>query len=489
MSGLPPVGLVVFGGFGRMSTQEVASLQRATVGGELRRGRERRGMSLMTASDRTRISSRYLEALEADAPIEFFPGVPYARFFVREYAVFLGLDPEPLVEAFTRATEGATPIPIRAIPTEYMGPPRRPRLASNGGHARADAVSRLRAVLPDNLTSRPTNRSTGRSNLRFHRTLPSLGLSFRGAGTQLVALATAALLIAVSMFGMVKLLTRNGGASDKMQSRSSASQLPSLHRTLPRGGLTIFPNFRVVAYYGTPETSRLGILGIGADQAARKLLKQAAGFKDGHKPVLPTFEIIATVALGHPGDDGMYRRRVAPSEIQAYLNVARKNKIYVVLDIQPGRSDFMTEVKAYEQFLTQPDVGLALDAEWHVGPAGVPGRQLGSADAKSINQVVDYLVDIVTRNHLPQKLLVIHRFTEDMIKNKERIKTPPELAMTLDVDGFGGKAAKFVKYQSFVSEDDGVYHGIKLYFQQDTDLMTPDDILFLAPTPDFIVYQ
>ena len=103
--------------------------------------------------------------------------------------------------------------------------------------------------------------------------------------------------------------------------------------------------------------------------------------------------------------------------------------------------------------------------------------------------MVGYLVDLVKRYNLPQKLVVIHRFTDNMIKSKERIKTPSEVAVTLDVDGFGQKAAKYVKYQSFVSEEDGVYHGIKLYFQQDTDMMSPEDVLFLAPQPDLIVYQ
>jgi hypothetical protein len=102
---------------------------------------------------------------------------------------------------------------------------------------------------------------------------------------------------------------------------------------------------------------------------------------------------------------------------------------------------------------------------------------------------VAYLVDLVKRYNLPQKLLVIHRFTDDMIKNKERIKTPSEIALTLDVDGFGEKAAKYVKYQSYVSEEDGVFHGIKLYYQQDTDMMSPEEVLYLAPQPDLVVYQ
>jgi transcriptional regulator with XRE-family HTH domain len=471
-------------------SQEIASRPRPlTVGGELRRTRERRGISLSMAADRTRISDRYLDALENDGPLHVYPGAPYARFFLREYASFLGLEPEGLVEEFALTIGAAGPSPIHAIPAEYVGPDRRATLAVVGnGKSHPGPASRLRGVLPDQL-ARPNPEQAGGSSLRFHRTLPSIQSWLRGLNPQIVTMAGAALVIGIALFGLLKVLDRGGPSAADLQSRSNGGVLGAPARQLPRGGRTIFPNYRIVAFYGSPETSRLGILGIGPDQAARRLLKQAGGYRAGHKPVLPAFEVIATVALGHPGDDGMYRRRVGAQEIRNYLNVARKNKIYTILDIQPGRSDFMSEVRVYEEFLKEPDVGLALDAEWHVGAQGVPGQVLGSVDSKSVNQVISYLVDLVKIYNLPQKLLVIHRFTDDMIKNKDKIKTPSQVAVTLDVDGFGEKAAKYVKYQSYVSEEDGVYHGIKLYYQRDTDLMSPDDVLYLAPQPDLIVYQ
>ena len=475
-----------------MSQKIVARPRPLTVGGELRRARELRGMSLTTASDRTRISAGYLDALEGDAPLYVYPGAPYARFFLREYASFLGLEAGPLVEEFAITIGAAEEKHIHPIPADFVAPERKaPSLAvvGNGRRSPSDPASRLRSVLPDTLTTRHRPVSSGRSSLRFKRALPSIRLPFVGANSQAATVLGAALVIVLVMFALVKVATRGGPAAGELRNQSSGGLLPPPARELPRGGRKIFPNYRVIAYYGTPETSRLGILGIGPQQAARSLLKQVAGYRAGHKAILPAFEVIATVALGHPGDDGMYRRRVSSNEIRNYLNVARKNKIYTILDIQPGRSDFMSEVKVYEPFLKQPDVGLALDAEWHVGANQVPGQVLGSVDAKVVNQVVGYLVDLVKRYNLPQKLVVIHRFTDNMIKSKERIKTPSEVAVTLDVDGFGQKAAKYVKYQSFVSEEDGVYHGIKLYFQQDTDMMSPEDVLFLAPQPDLIVYQ
>ena len=67
----------------------------------LREERERRGESLEDVALDTGINQRYLEDLEGgDASFEPYPGRVYGRFFLREYAEHLGLDPEPMVEAF-----------------------------------------------------------------------------------------------------------------------------------------------------------------------------------------------------------------------------------------------------------------------------------------------------------------------------------------------------------------------------------------------------
>src|SRR6266540_5756448 len=45
---------------------------------------------------------------------------------------------------------------------------------------------------------------------------------------------------------------------------------------LPLGGRRIFPDFRVVAFYGAPQSHALGALGIGSpDHAARRLAREA----------------------------------------------------------------------------------------------------------------------------------------------------------------------------------------------------------------------
>jgi hypothetical protein len=150
----------------------------------------------------------------------------------------------------------------------------------------------------------------------------------------------------------------------------------------------------------------------------------------------------------------------------------------------------MEEVKVYERFLREPDVGLAVDPEWHVGPGQVPGDQVGSIDAKTVNQVGTYLAKLVKRYQLPQKLFVIHQFTEDMVVGKGRVKSWPELATTFDVDGFGDRPNKLSKYHAFTrGYEQRFFHGIKLYYEKDTRLLTPKAVLKLDPQPDLVIYQ
>ncbi len=76
-----------------------------SIGGVLRRAREQRGLSIEDVSEATGIWPRDLRALEEDAAAEAFPGIAYARLYLRDYAGFLGLDPEPLL-AEHRALHG-----------------------------------------------------------------------------------------------------------------------------------------------------------------------------------------------------------------------------------------------------------------------------------------------------------------------------------------------------------------------------------------------
>ncbi|MDX1632091.1 MAG: helix-turn-helix domain-containing protein [Thermoanaerobaculia bacterium] len=77
----------------------------ATSFGEwLRQQREIRGLSLREIVDSTKISMRYLEALESDR-FERLPAPIFARGFLRQYAQYVGLDSDEVVNFYLQVSE------------------------------------------------------------------------------------------------------------------------------------------------------------------------------------------------------------------------------------------------------------------------------------------------------------------------------------------------------------------------------------------------
>ena len=302
--------------------------------------------------------------------------------------------------------------------------------------------------------------------------------------TVLIAAGVGAILLAV-VLGMVSVV---GGAEKGGQDTEEAASPAEL----PRGGRSIFPEFRVVAFYGTPQDEELGVLGIGSPASvAARLERQARPYAEGPgaRPILPAFELLAVVATASAGDDGRFRTRLEPDTIRRYLAAARRARALLVLDIQPGRADFSEELAALEPFLAQPDVSLALDPEWHMGENEVPGEAIGSMTADEVNAISARLSEIVRRRRLPEKMLVVHQFTKDMIENRERLRRYPGVELVLNVDGFGDRTLKIDKYNEFVSGRDPAHHGFKLFYREDTNLMEPRDVMGLRPQPEFVVYE
>jgi hypothetical protein len=280
----------------------------------------------------------------------------------------------------------------------------------------------------------------------------------------------------------------HGGSATEGAARAEKPDPPKPSE-LPRGGRTIFPRYRVVAFYGAPQAAALGQLGIGSpDSAARKLVAQGRRYARPDRPVLEAMELIVTVANHDPGTDGLYRSQQSDAVVRRYLRAARRHKMLLVLDIQPGHADFLDEARHLRRWLRQPDVGIALDPEWHT-PGVVPGTQIGSVDATKVNEVASYVSGIVRRNRLPQKLFVVHQFVPDMIQGKPAVRRPPGLAMTMNVDGFGTRANKVSKYRQFTHDGTRFYNGYKLFYHEDTGLMKPRQVLRLHPPPDLVVYE
>jgi hypothetical protein len=258
---------------------------------------------------------------------------------------------------------------------------------------------------------------------------------------------------------------------------------------LPRGGRSVLPEHRVVAFYGAPQAAELGTLGIGTPHAAaRRLARQARPYVRRARPVLPAMELIAVVANADAGLDGAYRTRQPAAVIRRYLRAARRHRMLLVLDIQPGRSDFFRETIRLERWLREPDVGLALDPEWRVTEGQVPGQVIGHVDSREVNATSAWLARLIARHELPEKLFIVHQFTDDMVDDTA-LKRRPGLDMVLNVDGFGARAIKKAKYRAFSRAAPTFHHGFKLFYAEDTNLMGPRSVLRLRPSPDVVVYE
>jgi hypothetical protein len=255
---------------------------------------------------------------------------------------------------------------------------------------------------------------------------------------------------------------------------------------LPRGGRRLFPRYTVVGFYGMQG---LDVLGAAApDVVAQRLLKVARPYARPGRPVMPMFELIATVAHPFPTPSGLYRTHQEDEIVQGYLEAVRRIDGVLVLDVQPGRDDFVASLRHWERYLRQPDVGIALDPEFAMGPGQVPGTHLGRTNADTINRASAYVAGIVRRHRLPEKLFMIHQFHDSMMRDKKRVAMRPGLAMTWNADGFGVRSAKLDDYRSY-TRDRRFHPGLKLFYENDVDLMSPREVMRLKPVPRVVNYQ
>jgi hypothetical protein len=260
---------------------------------------------------------------------------------------------------------------------------------------------------------------------------------------------------------------------------------------LPLGGRTLFPAYRVVAYYGDGRNPTLGVLGRGSpDDAAAAVERQAAQYAGYGRRIQPAMELVTTLALASPGPNGDYSDPGDPALVAQFLAAAKRHHQLLILDFQPGRSEFLPQVQRYEQFLLDPAVGVALDPEWKVLPTQRPGGGfIGSASASSVNAVSAYLSQLVTAHGLPQKLFIVHQFTFTMLPDRANIIARPQLATVFQADGHSNVQNKIEIFRQLAFPRPPYRIGFKLFYVEDHPLMTPDQAMALRPQPDLVSYQ
>jgi len=276
---------------------------------------------------------------------------------------------------------------------------------------------------------------------------------------------------------------------------SSTSPWP-VKTTYPDAG-ALLPQNRIVAYYGNFYSTQMGVLGeYPPDQMISMLQAAVAQWTaaDPTTPVIPALDYIAVTAQNSAGADGKYRARMPASQIEKTISLAQKVNGLVFLDVQVGLSNVQTEIPLLAQYLKLPNVELSLDPEFSMKDGAAPGKEIGTLDASDINFVAHYLANIVNENTLPPKILVVHRFTEDMVTNYKEIVPLPQVEMVMDMDGWGEPAKKINTYEQFIAAEPVQFTGFKLFYTNDlhppsTGMLTPQQILKLSPQPSYIQYQ
>jgi hypothetical protein len=280
--------------------------------------------------------------------------------------------------------------------------------------------------------------------------------------------------------GAADVLTWQGDAVDPPASAEPATS-------------AVIPVQRIIAFYGNPRAPVLGVLGEPpAETMFARLRAQADAYaaSDPARPVQPALELIAVLAHGSAGTDGLYRVRMSADEIDRVAGWAEDNGFLLILDVQAGRADVVDEVRYLLPWLQRPYVHLALDPEFAMRPdQPPPGRAIGSLDAAAINASIDLLAGASGEQVLPPKVLIVHRFLETMVTDYRDITPDPRVQVVVDMDGFGSPAAKLSKYADLVRDQPVQFAGIKLFYHYDTPLLDVADVVRLDPPPDVVIYQ
>ncbi|NRF40512.1 hypothetical protein [Pedobacter foliorum] len=283
----------------------------------------------------------------------------------------------------------------------------------------------------------------------------------------------------------------------KLANGDTTGKWPVKKQPYPLAG-AILPFKRIVVYYGNLHSKKMGALGEYAPKEMWKRLDAEVKHwekVDPSTPVQPGLHYIAAVASGTPGRDGKYINRMANSQIDSVLKIAkmRPNTI-VFLDLQVALSNIKAELPHIEKYLQLPFVHLGIDPEFSMKDGSLPGKRIGTYDAADINYVSQYLTNLVKKYNLPPKVFVVHRFTKKMVTNAQNIKLRPEVQIVMHMDGWGEPELKKGTYRHFIFSEPVQFTGFKLFYKNDLKkepkrLMTPEELMKLKPVPVYIQYQ
>lgn len=258
----------------------------------------------------------------------------------------------------------------------------------------------------------------------------------------------------------------------------------------------ILPYNRIIAFYGNLYSKRMGILGeLPKEEMIKKLQSEVANWQaaDSTVKTIPALHYIAITAQGSPGKANLHRLRMPFHQIDTILSWAKPINALVFLDVQVGHSSVKEEVSTLESYLKLPNVHLGIDPEFSLKNGEIPGTKIGTFSADDINDAIAILANIVRKNELTPKVLVVHRFTQGMVTNYKKIKTVPEVQIVMNMDGFGSKILKKSTYLRYIYKEPVQFTGFKLFYKNDNkndwQIYSPNELIKFIPKPIYIQYQ
>ncbi|MDR0554369.1 MAG: hypothetical protein LBG76_06185 [Treponema sp.] len=257
--------------------------------------------------------------------------------------------------------------------------------------------------------------------------------------------------------------------------------------------ISILLNNDILAFYGHPLSTRMGILGrysITELDERLSALAEEYGAVNGGRGIRKAFYIIyGTVWPG--GDIGILSEKV----LTDYIQYALDNDLLVFIDHQIGRFDPVESLKVMLPYLRYPNVHLALDPEWRTTK---PMKEIGTVTADEINRAQRVMEDYIIEHELPgERMLVIHQFNWRMIQNREQVLSNFERVRLVHcADGFGNPTIKRASYANNAQATNMPIKGFKLFYNfnipgagYDWPILSPKEVYELNPRPYVIMYQ
>ena len=249
----------------------------------------------------------------------------------------------------------------------------------------------------------------------------------------------------------------------------------------------------MLCLYGNRAASSMGALGeLTLEQGAQRLeeLGEAYDQLNGDFGVVPCLDYVYIVANASAAPYSHYTPR--PDLFEEALQFAADRDMLFFLDLQLGYRDLTTTMHEILPLLQRPHVHLALDTEFYMHHSGgVPGDTLGNMDAADVNLVVRMVQEYIEQHELSDKIIMVYQFDSIMLTNKGALNlSAPNVTVLINGDGvgFGGTAGKIADYQQYASEPHNAL-GIKLFYDWDTPVLSPEEVMGLSPIPNQVVYQ